>query len=134
MWLTITKASKQSIDTVNQFSVPLSLTPPGLNYNQGGNNFVTLHAAVPKKVSMSLRKATFTMKPVNITIHICYFVWCALHRATLFYQGCQNPFITATYTVVVKVDTQIVQEASTVTFGIIKEVNTNTNLSIIIEN
>jgi hypothetical protein len=35
---------------------------------------------------------------------------------------------------VVKVDTQIVQEASTVTFGILKEVITNTNLSIIIEN
>jgi hypothetical protein len=35
---------------------------------------------------------------------------------------------------VVKVDTQIVQEASTVTFGILKEVITNTNISIIIEN
>jgi len=42
--------------------------------------------------------------------------------------------MTATYTVVVKVDTEIIQEASTVTYGIITDVFTNTNLSIIIEN
>lgn len=40
----------------------------------------------------------------------------------------------ATYTVVVKVDTQIFQEASTGTFGILTKVITNKNLSIILEN
>jgi len=48
-------------------------------------------------------------------------------------QGCQYP-MTATYTMVVKVDTEIIQEASTVTYGIITDVITNTNLSIITEN
>lgn len=72
-------ASKQSISTVNPFPVPLSLTPPGLNYNKGGNNFVTLHAAVPQNVSMFVRKATFTMEHVNITIYLCCFMWYALH-------------------------------------------------------
>ena len=52
----------------------------------------------------------------------------------LFYQGCQYPIMTATYTMVVKVDTEIIQEASTVTYGIITDVITNTNLSIIIKN
>jgi len=42
--------------------------------------------------------------------------------------------MTATYTMVVKVDTEIIQEASTVTYGIITDVITNTNLSIITEN
>jgi hypothetical protein len=42
--------------------------------------------------------------------------------------------MTATYTVVVKVDTEIIQEASAVAYSIIKDVITNTNLSIIIEN
>jgi len=42
--------------------------------------------------------------------------------------------MTATYTMVVKVDTEIIQETSTVTYGIITDVITNTNLSIIIEN
>jgi hypothetical protein len=65
---TITMASKQSISTLNPFPVPLSLTPPGLNYKKGGNNFVTLYAAVPQNVRMSVRKATFTMEHVNITI------------------------------------------------------------------
>lgn len=40
----------------------------------------------------------------------------------------------ATYTVVVKVDIQIFQEASTDTFGILTKVITNKNLSIILEN
>jgi hypothetical protein len=42
--------------------------------------------------------------------------------------------MTATYTVVVKVDTEIIQEASTVTYGIITDVITNINLCIIIKN
>ena len=42
--------------------------------------------------------------------------------------------MTATYTMVVKVDTEIIQEASTVTYGIITDAITNTNLSIITEN
>lgn len=35
---------------------------------------------------------------------------------------------------VVKVDTKIIQEASTVTYGIITDIITNATLSIIIEN
>jgi hypothetical protein len=38
--------------------------------------------------------------------------------------------MTATYTIVVKVDTEIIQETSTVTYGIITDVITNTNLRL----
>jgi hypothetical protein len=42
--------------------------------------------------------------------------------------------MTVTYTMAVKVDTEMIQEASTVTCGTIIDVITNTNLSIVIEN
>lgn len=114
--VTITKASKQSIGTVNTFPIPLSLTPPGLNYNKGGKS---------TSKCLCVRKATFTMQHVNSTIYLCCFVWCALQvvrKGSIILSACQYPIMNATYKMVVKVDTQIFQEASTGTLGILTEV------------
>jgi len=77
------------------------------------------------------------MKHISITTYLCCFVWCALYVVRKgniilsgllisnydcnLYNGCEGGH-------------KIIQEASTVTYGIITDVITNTNLSIITEN